>query len=586
MSEMIWPVSDCADPVELVVIPNYHIGQDVGTVAVQTAAYFAWWSSSVPGSLRVNGPDGASGCEWLELCVDSAIRAEGMQDLLDEPDGDWEHDASFVGQTCHRGQQAEFRLVRSYRKGRMAAVFRFLPEAISYAMEFQLSEDVPYRLECCVVGSGTRATRDLVFDAQPQASGVYHHLPSQLCDHGNFWLTPSPFAYAFRQRDHTWSIAAVEAPVHELIFSRFYAQSRLEDRIEFVFAYKSLPLMRRTYRTPALVWRFGFSDELAAVEGHAKGMVAAGLVETPDRSFPEWWRGTMVCGWHRQVELAAGNLGMVSDASPEVGTILGATGLASSSDFANQQVYEDHVAAYEKADIPFEILTIDLGWSRRLGDWVADPDKWSDLSGFIRSQHEKKRKVLMWICSSTDGHTDKEKEGDMPNNPAWLARLERSMRYILGSEEGCLNADGLKFDFTAAKSVPGQQAFSGELHGYFHLYELYRVVSEAARRVKSEVLLDYQSAHPQFAHLHGMTRLNDFFLPQRQAVRVMSLRAGIARASTFGGMIDTDCPAGLEYLRNSWRLGNISLYLTHEQLKNPAIVGAIQSAQENFKRRS
>jgi hypothetical protein len=165
-----------------------------------------------------------------------------------------------------------------------------------------------------------------------------------------------------------------------------------------------------------------------------------------------------------------------------------------------------------------------------------------------------------------------------PRHPQWLARLATRMDEMLGA--GGIDADGLKFDFTGPQSNPSRwEGHADILHGYTYLWECYHAVTTAARRVRPDALLDFQCAHPQFAGFHDMTRLNDFFLPQPQALRVMETRARIAQLASFGALIDTDCPAGLAYLRGSSRFGNQSLYLTHEQLADPAVVAAVREAQ-------
>jgi hypothetical protein len=578
----MWPVADCDQAVECIVVPHYHLGIDRGYATIQTTAYFAWWQATAPSRLRVGATDGMPGKDWLDLNFDARFFGEKLVDLLGAPAGVWMLEKEFKGQSCHRGDSAELRFRRAHEKGHAVVHLRFLPDSLSLSVQFapQLAE--PHRIGRCVVAQGSRVNARMVFDTQPQASGIFHHTLQQLGNHGDHWLTPSPFACCFCHPDRSWSIAAIETPVLQMTFSRFFAQSRPEGEIEFVLDYKSLPLQSGAYTTPALVWRFNFSDEFDAIEGHARGMVQSGLVKPVDRTCPAWWSGTMVCGWHRQVELASRTNDARVDAAEE--EILGATGLASSSDYATQEVYEHHVAEYEKAGISLDILTIDLGWSRTLGDWTPDPKKWPDMAAFIQRQHQRGRRVLLWICSSPDGLTPEERVGDLPCNERWRARLKKAIRAMLGPESNCLGADGLKFDFTGAKSKPCDQG-TDQLHGYQYLFELYAAVSDEARAVRPDALLDYQAAHPQFAALHGMTRLNDFFISQKQALRVMGTRARIARAATFGGMVDTDCPAGVEYLRHAYEFGNISLYLTHEQLADPAIVAAVRFSQDHVRLR-
>jgi hypothetical protein len=83
-------------------------------------------------------------------------------------------------------------------------------------------------------------------------------------------------------------------------------------------------------------------------------------------------------------------------------------------------------------------------------------------------------------------------------------------------------------------------------------------------------------AHPAFAGLYDMTRLNDYFLSARQDVRVMRTRAAIAQAVGFGARVDVDGPASAPYFRESPTFGNMSLYLCARHLEDPALVQAIR----------
>ncbi len=589
---MIWPVSDCDDLVELIVVPNYHTGSKHGYLTVQTAAYFAWWTDGAPEHLCIRRTDGEGEREWVELALDAGVftdteaASSPVTERASDSGGKWQLDPSTPQRHVVRGESAAIEWVDAgTRPGCTRVRVEFQADAIRYQALWKSSSRT--RIQKLRLCQGSRVDTTSVFDPAPAAHGIFYHPPHRLHHDGGNWFSPPPFAVCFHLSDGSWCAASVEARLEQLEFSRFHVESTQAGGLDFVLDYPSLPELSADFASPALVWRFGFQDEFAALRAHAEGMVRAGLACRPQRSGSATnGRATMVCGWHRQVELAT-----LANHAPEdniLQNVEAATGAPRSQNYARQDVYEEHVAAYERAGIPFDILTIDHGWSLSEGDWSPDPEKWPDLPAFVRARRREGRKVLLWICSLSIGLPAEEcvrigDEGETrldPDNPLWQQRVAKSLEFLLGSGDDAVGADGLKFDFTGPMKDPRPAFGSGEiLHGYRYLHRLFEVVSKAARRARPDCVLNYQCANPQFAALHDMTRLNDFFLPQAQAVRVMKTRADIARAAAFDPMIDTDAPAGVDYLTHSSRFGNISLYLTHEQLDDPALVAAIKENQ-------
>jgi hypothetical protein len=66
------------------------------------------------------------------------------------------------------------------------------------------------------------------------------------------------------------------------------------------------------------------------------------------------------------------------------------------------------------------------------------------------------------------------------------------------------------------------------------------------------------------------------------ALKVMSDRARIAHAVGFGVAVDMDAPRHEDYFRHSGEYGNISLYLTNDDLDNPEWVAAIKDGIETM----
>jgi hypothetical protein len=590
----IWPVSDCDQPVQATLVTDYHNNNvPCGIIAVQAAGYSARWEHTRPEVVCVRAADGSGGVDWLEWSLDASLLDGASQPVLGLPTGASKLAPEFKTSQAHQGETVRLTWIRPFERGELRANLIFAPEAIRASVTF-VAEGL-CRLTQVHIGQNSRVWADHALDYNPDTSGTFYRPLHALRRTGTNWLSPAPFARAFHQPDGRWSCAAVECRVEKLEFSDFFALGSADGSLSFALDYPSqpdaviLPDGRGEFTTPELVWRFGFADEFAALQGHVDGLIAAGLAERVVRETPAWHARPMTCGWHRQVELAT----QLKDpgVKPEHLAQLGfATGAARSQDFARQDVYEDHLAAYEKAGIDIGTIVIDHGWSITEGDWRPDPVKWPDLPGFVRAQHAKGRRVLLWVCVQSRGLPDDEivrnAEGPWPTaldprHPKWRERVDLRLREMLGTDG--IGADGLKLDFTGPLRNPSRwigtaAGHSTILHGYQWLIEFYRAVGTAALAVRPDALLDFQCAHPQFAPFHGMTRLNDFFLPQAQALRVMETRARIAKIASQGALIDTDCPAGLAYLRGSTRFGNQSLYLTHAQLTDPAIVAAIKAA--------
>lgn len=586
---MIWPVSDCDQPVELLVMNNYHRFPDPrGYLVVQTPAYYACWESLRPDMMWLRAPSG-EGPDWIEWKLDADLLTPDGASALGEPKGPWKLTTEVKARTPVRGNRAESSWARDYANGSVVLRMVFTPDAVTQRVEFDMPGAT--KVQQLQIARGTRLRADLAFDPQPEVSGWFYGPLHALRRHSQAWLTPSPFARCFRQPDGKWLVAAVEAPVEELSFIDFHAVGAADESVTFRFDYTEFPLKDGRITSPAIAWRFGFSDEFAALEGHAEAMFTSGLAERPRHTLPDWHREPIICGWHRQVELAT-NFKEKGEKPAYLAESGFETGVPNSQAFAREDVYEEHLALFEQVGIPVHTVILDTNWAYSESDWRPDPAKWPDLPAFIRRQHDKGRHVLLWISPLAHDWPDDEcySFADQPNprwrkaidpmNPKWRRHLRDLFEHLLSAKNGGCDADGLKLDYTGPLAAEFQaRGVPDRLWGFRHLYELMRAISETARAVKPDCLLNFQSAHPQFAHLHGMTRLNDFFLPQRQAVRVMRTRSRIARAVNPGSLVDTDAPAGLEYLRNSSGFGNQSLYLTHEQLNDPRIVAAVKDGR-------
>jgi hypothetical protein len=206
-------------------------------------------------------------------------------------------------------------------------------------------------------------------------------------------------------------------------------------------------------------------------------------------------------------------------------------------DHCSQEVYQNLVDTYDEVGIDWDILTIDDFWGKERGIWRVNEDTWPDMRGFIDAQHARNRHVLLWVCPYPDGLPDdelyivgKQKLLD-PSNPKYLRRLEENLRHMLSDEEGCLNADGMKLDFTGGVPNYGEEQCAAPLHGMCYLYEFFKMIHDIAKKIKPDCLLDFQLANPHFASFHDMVRLNDCKVTLGMALKTYQNRAYIGKSA-------------------------------------------------------
>lgn len=136
---MIWPVSDCPDPVELIVIPGYHTGSPRGYVAVQTPTFFAWWSDLDP----ARSPDGGGPADWLELALDASLELASTGDPLGAATEPWTLPDSTPKNLVVRGDRAAISWQRRHEA-----------DAVGHTVVAETSYNIAYPMMALTVFSG------------------------------------------------------------------------------------------------------------------------------------------------------------------------------------------------------------------------------------------------------------------------------------------------------------------------------------------------------------------------------------------------------------------------------------------------
>lgn len=268
-------------------------------------------------------------------------------------------------------------------------------------------------------------------------------------------------------------------------------------------------------------------------------------------SEPDWWRRPIYCGWGDQVTISQ----WLEGVGPEFRAL----------PYCTQGLYERWIRRLEKARIPIGTITIDGGWSPA-GVWQPNTERWPDLRGFIRRQHEAGRRVLLWLATWLwDGLPDefclfagKTKLCADPTHPVYNSLLRARVRELV-SPDG-YDADGFKIDqlsfSPSEKKLHGGPRFglAGHIRGSHPkitdpairtwgcdlLYRFQREIARAARSAKPEVLISSSTVHPYFHDTFDMVRLHDMGHVAQDIFEAMGARANLAKAALPGKPIDTD----------------------------------------------
>jgi len=301
---------------------------------------------------------------------------------------------------------------------------------------------------------------------------------------------------------------------------------------------------------------------------------------------PSWWLRPSYCGWGDQVALSMHEQG------------LGREGRAGGC--CTQENYERWVRRLEDAQVPVGTVTIDAGWSAgaRL---EPDTERWPDLGGFIRRQHQAGRRVLLW--AGTWGCSGLPEEWRVPagdgrvcvdsTNPDYRAFLRRQLQRLI-SPDG-YDADGFKIDqlarcpserpperpghnvpHSAAATRAGSIRLMGPGWGCELLYRHQKDFYDAAKSVKPDALVTSSTVHPYFHDTFDMIRLHDTqrVPPDLDIMDAMGARAALARAALPGKPIDTDdwvsrdYEMWMRYTTESHRLGVPCIFYTERFMEN------------------
>ncbi|MBB6479751.1 TIM-barrel domain-containing protein [Spirochaeta isovalerica] len=405
------------------------------------------------------------------------------------------------------------------------------------------------------------------------------------------WLSPPPFYYGLKS-GQLWFGAGIAAGGGEYNFISFDYDG--EEGMVFSLAYEGHCKVDGEFESPELVlYMEGSESENDGLFLYTGDLTDRGLIKREKKEIPGWWREPIFCGWGQQrLEYRDDHDGH------EMGNWINA------GDYSTRLFYERHLAELEKNGINPGIVIIDCFWALFPSFAEPHPNRWPDMRGFIEEQHEKGRKVLLWLtpiihenlpnsmCMTVEGRpvaTD-------PTNPEFLEFFSGEIKKMISSDEGCLNADGFKIDFT--QDIPAERGvfrnylnnrwaiiseekdknypsiderdelvkLHGDIWGTELIKAYLKAIREPMKKAKADSLLITHTANPYFSEDVDMLRLNDMDGTSPDVLGIMQNRATIARSCNPQWLIDTDNDLminkkmWLEYIQLQPLLGNPDTY--------------------------
>lgn len=376
-------------------------------------------------------------------------------------------------------------------------------------------------------------------------------------------LTPGPFAMVIKNKTME-SLVCVRADRgwHRWNFIEFITRrDGVEVRIDFE-GRTPLKQAREHVDVFLLPAEPGESSLALLARGMKQLYPAAG--KKPSDT-PAWWHRSIYCGWGDQVAISLEMEGLGEESRA----------LA----YCIQGLYERWVRRLEQAEVPIGTIIIDAGWSPA-GVLYPNTVQWPDMRGFIDRQHEKGRRVLLWLGTwMAEGLPDKwcvfagkTRLVADPTNSGYRAFLKEHIHRLLSDGRGCFNADGFKIDqlqhipnerqprraerFEKSFLLEGRHPklkLAGTKWGCELLHQLQKDIYTAAKSAKSDALVTSSTAHPYFYDTLDMIRLHDTVSVETDVFAAMKARADLTHAALPDILIDTD----------NWILGDYQKWMNY-----------------------
>lgn len=261
------------------------------------------------------------------------------------------------------------------------------------------------------------------------------------------------------------------------------------------------------------------------------------LTRPPRRKPVAWWREPIYCTWHDQNGLASSQVGLHL---PKIGL--------KAFEFCTQHLCERWIKMLDQNGCKPGIVILDATWAKNLNSGDPDPEKWSDMRGWVDSCHRRGIRVFVWAQAwATEGlpldecitRIGKPVTCDI-TNPKYCRRFREMIRRWFSDAPDCLNADGIKLDGQLNLPTGKGLRSHGGVWG-LELQRLYmKTLYEEAKRYKSDACISTFVLNPHLAEFTDMVRLGDMYTHRPTAHESMCHRAALYRIAMPHAVIDTD----------------------------------------------
>lgn len=259
-----------------------------------------------------------------------------------------------------------------------------------------------------------------------------------------------------------------------------------------------------------------------------------GWTPSPKRTPFDWWHRPFSQSWGEQCNLVNARGGGPFDGTGEI---------SYNCTQANEMMWYGHL---DEMRVPLGVASTGDKWQISRHRLVPDPAKFPDLRAYADWHHAAGRHVVAWlgmwrvdqapaemcICNAKG-----ERLGLDPESPAFRKQLQEDVHHLISADG--YDFDGFFLDFTAELPTAAGVQRSGSLWGMELLHEYVRLIHEAAKAAKPDAMILSHCAHPYFADVVDVLRLNDYCFKNPTLVEQMRYRASIAKASS-DWLINTD----------------------------------------------
>ena len=278
---------------------------------------------------------------------------------------------------------------------------------------------------------------------------------------------------------------------------------------------------------------------------YAEALRGLGWAARPARHPPDWWSDTFLFPWGEQC-----NLAKAKNAKPYF------TGDAVTM-YETQANQERWFNRLKDRGVPVGISCTSDKWQLERQRLVPDVGKYPDLRGFADSHHAEGRHVMAWWGLWRHDAADSEwclRDASGaglcldPESEGYATQIRNGVEELV-SPRG-YDFDGFFIDFTAELVIQEGLRKSGSRWGVELLHHYLSLIHDAAKNAKKDALIMTHCAHPYFADVTDVFRLNDWSIKKPDLVEQGRYRHSIASACS-DWLINTD--NWFMYDINQWR---------------------------------